>query len=84
MKMNKGTLVYKNKIYLAIELEDFKTADGYKMDHAFFADEDFCEADDGSLEYRMLDEGFYGYLPRELIEKGTESEIRKYIRKNID
>lgn len=84
MKMNKETFVYKNKIYFAIELEDFKTADGYKMDHAVFADEDFCEADDGSLGYRMIDEGLYAYLPRELIEKGTESEIRKYIHDNID
>lgn len=81
--MNKETFDFKNKSYLAIALEDFKTADGYKMDHAVFADEDFCEADDGSLGYRIIDDRMYGYLPRELIEKGTESEIRKYIKTNI-
>lgn len=83
MKMNKETFVYKNKIYFAIELEDFKTADGYKMDHAVFADEDFFDACDNSLLYGMIEDRIYAYLPRELIEKGTESEIRRYIQDNI-
>ena len=81
--MNKETFVYKNKIYIGIELEDFNTSDGYNMDYGVFADEDFSNADDGSLGYRMLDDRVYAYLPRELMEKGTESEIREYIKKNI-
>lgn len=81
--MNKETFVFGNKIYPAIELENFHTADGYHIDYAVFTSEDFIDADDNTLLYRIIDDRMYGYLPRELIEKGTESEIRKYIKTNI-
>lgn len=77
--MIKETFVFGNKIYPAIELENFHTADGYYIDYAVFTSEDFIDADDNTL----YDDRMYGYLPRELIEKGTESEIRKYIKTNI-
>lgn len=83
MEMNKETFVFGNKIYPVIELENFDTADGYYIDYATFTSEDFLDADDNTFLYRIIDDRMYAYLPRELIEKGTESEIRKYIIENI-
>lgn len=83
MKMNKETFVFGNKIYPAIELWDFDTSDGYHIDYAVFISEDFIDADDDTLLYRIIDDRMYAYLPREVIETGTESEIRKYIHDNI-
>lgn len=81
--MNKETFKFKNLTYPAIELENFDTADGYHIDFGVFVSEDFIDADDNTLLYRIIDDRMYGYLPREVIEKGTESEIRKYIKTNI-
>ena len=39
--MNKETFVFGNKIYPAIELENFDTADGYYIDYGVFTSEDF-------------------------------------------
>ena len=81
--MNKETFVFGNKIYPVIELENFDTADGYYIDYATFTSEDFMDADDNTFLYRIIDDRMYGYLPREVIETGTESEIRKYIKTYI-
>lgn len=83
MKMNKETFVFGNKIYPAVELENFDTADGFYIDYAVFTSEDFIDADDNTFLYRIIDDRIYGYLPREVIETGTESEIRKYIKTYI-
>lgn len=81
--INKSTFEFKNKIYVAIELANFDTADGYHIDFGVFVSEDFIDADDDSFLYRLIDNKVYAYLPRELIETGSESEIKKYIKKNI-
>ena len=76
--MNKDTFEFENKIYPVIELENFDTADGCHVDYAVFTSDDFLDVcTDG------IDDEVYGYLPREVIENGTESEIRKYIKTNI-
>ncbi len=82
-KMNKEPIIYKDKHYPAIELFDFDTADGYHVDYGLFISEDFMNADDNSLNYRIVDNTVYGYLPREFIEKCTEDEAREYVKKNI-
>lgn len=83
MKMNKENIVFKDKSYPTIELFDFNTVDGYHVDHGLFISEDFIDADDKSLDYKIIDYSIYAYLPRELMEKCTEKELRKYIKKNI-
>ena len=82
-KMNKENIVFKDKPYPAIELFDFDTADDYHVDYGLFTSEDFIDADDDSLSYRIIDNTVYGYLPREFIEKCTEDEAREYVKKNI-
>lgn len=82
-KMNKENIVYKDKLYPAIELFDFDTADGYHVDYGLFISEDFMNLNDNSLNYRIIDEKVYGYLPRKFIEKCTEDEVREYVKKNI-
>lgn len=77
--MNKENIVFKDKFYPVIELFDFNTADGYHVDHGIFISEDFIDADDN----RIIDEKVYAYLPREFMEKCTEKELRKYIKKEI-
>lgn len=81
--MNKENIVFKDKLYPIIELFYFDTADGYHIDHGTFISGDFIDADDNSLDYRIIDNTIYGYLPRELMIKCTEKELRKYIKKNI-
>ena len=81
--MNKETFVFGNKIYPVVEISNFETADGYNIDYGVFTSEDFIDADNDSLLYRIIDDRMYGYLPRELLEKGTESQIRDYIKTNI-
>lgn len=81
--MNKENIVYKHIFYPVIELFDFDTADGYHVDHGLFISEDFIDADDNSLNYRIIDNTVYGYLPREFMNKCTEDEAREYIKKNI-
>lgn len=83
MKMNKEPIIYKDRLYPALELFDFDTADGYHVDYGLFTSEDFMNADDNSLNYRIIDNTVYGYLPREFIEKCTEDEVREYVKKNI-
>ena len=79
--MNKENIVFKDRLYPAIELFDFDTADGYNIDYGLFISEDFIDADDNSLNYRIIDDRMYGYLPREFMEKCTEDEAREYIKK---
>lgn len=80
---NRINVEYDGRIYPAVELLNFDTADGCNVDHGVFTDEDFMDLNDDSLEYRMLDEKIYGYLPKPLLEKGTEEEVREYIKKEI-
>lgn len=80
--MNKDTFEFENKIYPVIELENFDTADGCHVDYAVFTSDDFLDVCTDYFADESVDE-VYGYLPREVIEKGTESEIRKYILENI-
>lgn len=82
-KMNIENIVYKDKFYPVIELFDFVTTEGYHVDHGLFISEDFIDADDHSLDYKTIDYSIYAYLPREFMEKCTEKELRKYIKKNI-
>lgn len=82
-EFSRSSFDYKGVTYTAIELHDFDTADGYNIDYGVFTDEDFMNLNDDSLQYRMLDEKIYGYLPKPLLEKGTEEEVREYIKHNI-
>lgn len=81
--MNKENIVYKHIFYPVIELFYFDTANGHHVDHGLFISEDFIDADDKSLGYKIIDNSIYAYLPRELMIKCTEDEVRKYIKKNI-
>lgn len=74
---------YDGVTYPAIELHNFYTADGCDVEYGVFTTEEFMNLNDDNLQYRMLDENIYGYLPRNLIEKGTEEEIREYIKYEI-
>ena len=49
--MNKENIVFKDRLYPAIELFDFDTADGYNIDYGLFISEDFIDADDN---YRII------------------------------
>ena len=81
--MNKETFKFKNKTYPIVELTDFDTVDCCYVEWGLFTSEDFIDADDNSLVYGIIDDEMYGYLPRNLLENGTESEIKEYIAKNI-
>lgn len=80
---NKETFVFENKIYPVVEVSNFETADGYNIDYGVFTSEGFIDAYDDSLMWRIIDDRIYGYLPRELLDNGTESQIRDYIKTNI-
>lgn len=80
---SRSSFDYKGKTYIAIELHNFDTADGCNIDYGVFTSEEFMNLNDDSLQYRMLDERIYGYLPKPLLEKGTEEEVREYIKKEI-
>ena len=82
-EFSRSSFDYKGVKHTAIELHNFDTADGCNVDYGVFTDEDFMDLNDDSLEYRMLDEKIYGYLPKSLLEKGTEEEVREYIKKEI-
>ena len=82
-EFSRSSFDYKGVKHTAIELHNFDTADGCNVDYGVFTDEDFMNLNDDSLEYRMLDEKIYGYLPKPLLEKGTEEEVREYIKKEI-
>lgn len=82
-EFSRSSFDYKGVTHPAIELHNFDTADGCKVDYGVFTDEDFMNLDDDSLQYRMLDEKIYGYLPKLLLQKGTEEEVREYIKKEI-
>lgn len=82
-EFSRSSFDYKGLTHTAIELHNFDTVDGYKVDYGVFTDEDFMNLDDDSLQYRMLDERIYGYLPKPLLQKGTEEEVREYIKWNI-
>lgn len=82
-EFSRSSFDYKGVTHPAIELHNFDTADGYNVDYGVFTDEDFMDLDDDSLQYRMLDEKIYGYLPKLLLQKGTEEEVREYIKKEI-
>lgn len=82
-EFSRSSFEYKGVKHTAIELHNFDTADGCNVDYGVFTDEDFMDLNDDSLEYRMLDEKIYGYLPKPLLEKGTEEEVREYIKKEI-
>lgn len=77
-----STIEYKGKVYLALELTNFNTIDGYHIDYGVFVEESFEDVDDDTLEYRMLDNGVYGYLPKDVIMKSSQ-EIREFIKQNI-
>ena len=79
----RSSFEYKGKTYPTIEISNFLTADDCTVYSGIFTDEEFMDLNDDSLEYRMLDEKIYGYLPRKFIEKGTEQEVREYIKWNI-
>ena len=80
---SRSSFDYNGKTYPAIELHNFDTADGYNIDYGVFTSEEFMNLNDDSLQYRMLDEKIYGYLPKSLIEKGTEEEVRQYVKCEI-
>ena len=82
-EFSRSSFDYKGVTHPAIELHNFDTADGCNVDYGVFTDEDFVNLDDDSLQYRMLDEKIYGYLPKLLLQKGTEEEVREYIKKEI-
>ena len=79
----RSSFEYKGKTYGTVELYNFHTADNVDVEYGIFTDTDFMDLSDDSLEYRMLDNNIYGYLPKKFIEKGTEEEIREYIRYEI-
>lgn len=81
--LNKETFVFGNKFYVAVELANFDTSDGYHIDFGVFVSEDFIDANDDSFLYRLIDNKVYAYLPRHLIETGSDSEIKEYIKNNI-
>lgn len=83
--MNEFNLKYKGHTYIGVELKDFETLDGCKVNGAIFIEESFNElaATDNSTYCRMLDNEIYGFLPRDLIERKNEQEIREYIKVNI-
>lgn len=82
-EFSRSSFDYKGVTHTTIKLHNFYTADGCKVDYGVFTDEDFMNLNDDSLQYRMIDEKIYGYLPRKFIEKGTEQEVREYIKWNI-
>ena len=82
-EFSRSSFNYKGTKYTAIELHNFHTADDCDVEYGVFTSEDFMNLNDDSLEYRMLDENIYGYLPNKLLEKGTEEEVREYIEYQI-
>ena len=80
---NRTNVEYDGRIYPAIELLNFTTADNVVVDYGLFTTTDFMDLNNESPEYLSVDEKVYGYLPRKFIEKGTEEEVREYIKKEI-
>lgn len=83
MSMNKSSITYKGKTYPVVEITNFHTADDIDVAFGMFTSEDFMDLNDESSEYRTLDDKIYGYLPNTFLTKGTEEEIKEYIRYNI-
>ena len=79
----RSSFKYKGKTYPKLELTNFHTADDVTVAYGVFTSEDFMDLNDDSLEYCMLDVNIYGYLPKKLIEKGTEEEVREFIKYEI-
>ena len=82
-EFSRSSFDYKGVTHTTIKLHNFNTADGCKVDYGVFTDEDFMNLNNDSLQYRMIDEKIYGYLPKPLLQKGTEEEVREYIKKQI-
>lgn len=82
-QFRRSSFDYKGTKYTAIELHNFHTADDCDVEYGVFTSEEFMNLNDDSLEYRMLDENIYGYLPKKLLERGTEEEVREYIECSI-
>ena len=80
---NRTNVEYDGRIYPAVELLNFTTADNVVVEYGLFTTTDFMDLNNESPEYLSVDEKVYGYLPRKFIEKGTEEEIREYIKKEI-
>ena len=79
----RSSFEYKGKTYGTVELYNFHTADNVVVDYGLFTTTDFMDLNNESPEYTSVDEKIYGYLPRKFIEKGTEEEIREYIKYEI-
>lgn len=80
---NRTNVEYDGRIYPAVELLNFTTADNVVVEYGLFTTTDFMDLNNESSEYLSVDEKMYGYLPRKFIEKGTEEEVREYIKKEI-
>lgn len=80
---NRTNVEYDGRIYPAVELLNFTTADNVVVEYGLFTTTDFMDLNNESPEYLSVDEKVYGYLPRKFIEKGTEEEVREYIKKEI-
>lgn len=80
---NRTNVEYDGRIYPAVELLNFTTADNVVVEYGVFTTTDFMDLNNESPEYLSVDEKIYGYLPKALLEKGTEEEVREYIKKEI-
>ena len=80
---NRTNVEYDGRIYPAVELLNFTTADNVVVEYGLFTTTDFMDLNNESSEYLSVDEKIYGYLPKPLLEKGTEEEVREYIKKEI-
>lgn len=82
--INKENIVYNDRLFPCLELWDFETLDDCHVPHGVFISEDFLNCQEiESLNYRLIDNQIYGYLPGEFIEKCTEKQAREYIKKYI-
>lgn len=80
---NRTNVEYDGRIYPAVELLNFTTADNVVVEYGLFTTTDFMDLNNESPEYSSVDEKVYGYLPHKFVEKGTEQEVREYIKWNI-
>ena len=79
----RSSFEYKGKTYPTVELTNFHTADDVTVAYGMFTSEEFMDLDDDSVEYYKIDENIYGYLPKKFLEKGTEEEVREFIKWEI-